>query len=80
MTFKKFNQPIFDGEGMDPWVMEIWTDSMEILFEDLYTLERDKIHLIAHCIKKSVKVWWKGVRRDRPSNLPLITWDMSSGD
>nr|CAD1823283.1 unnamed protein product [Ananas comosus var. bracteatus] len=30
------------SEDADPWIVEMWIDSMETLFEDLYTLERDK--------------------------------------
>ncbi|XP_020082668.1 uncharacterized protein LOC109706305, partial [Ananas comosus] len=42
MAFKKFKPPTFDGESVDPWVVEMWIDFMETLFEDLYTLEREK--------------------------------------
>lgn len=48
---------------------------METLFEDLYTLKRDKMHLVAHHIKKLMKVWWKGVKRDRSLDFSLVTWE-----
>lgn len=47
--------------------METWIDFMETLFEYLYTLERDKVHLAAHYLKKSARVWWKGIKRADPS-------------
>ena len=79
MAFKKFKPPTFDGESADPWVLEMWIDSMETLFEDLYTVERDKVNLAAHCLEKSAKVWWKGVKRDRLPSLPPMTWDVFRG-
>ncbi|XP_020110880.1 uncharacterized protein LOC109725894 [Ananas comosus] len=56
MAFKKFDPPTFDGEDPDPWIVEMWIDAMETLFEDLYTLERDKVNLVAHYLKQSTKV------------------------
>ncbi|XP_020094157.1 uncharacterized protein LOC109714128 [Ananas comosus] len=79
MTFKKFDLPIFDGEDVDPWIVEMWIDSMETLFEKLYTLERDKVPLAVHCLKQSAKAWWKGIRRDRSPSLPPMAWDEFRG-
>ncbi|XP_020082004.1 uncharacterized protein LOC109705663 [Ananas comosus] len=70
VMFKKFNPPVFDGEKVEPWIVESWIDSMETLFEDIYTLEKDKVHLATHCLEKSSKVCWKRVKWDRPSDLP----------
>nr|CAD1825739.1 unnamed protein product [Ananas comosus var. bracteatus] len=42
VIFKKFNPLVFDGEKVESWMVESWIDSMESLFEDLYTLEKDK--------------------------------------
>nr|CAD1837543.1 unnamed protein product [Ananas comosus var. bracteatus] len=75
IRFKKFDPPIFEGGKVEPSMVESWIDSMETLFEDLYTPEKDKVNLATHCLEKTAKVWWKRVRRDRPSNLPLMMWD-----
>ncbi|XP_020081524.1 uncharacterized protein LOC109705190 [Ananas comosus] len=42
IRLKKFNPPIFEGEKVEPLMVESWIDSMETLFEDLYTSEKDK--------------------------------------
>lgn len=79
MTFKKFNLLTFDGEKIDPWVMETWFDSIKMLFEDLYTLKKEKVHLAAHYLEKSAKMWWKGFKRDQPSNLASVTLEEFQG-
>ncbi|XP_020081383.1 uncharacterized protein LOC109705031 [Ananas comosus] len=79
MTFKKFDPPVFDGENVDPWIVEMWIDSMETLFEELYALERDKVPLAVHCLKLSAKVWWKSIRRNRSPSLPPMAWDEFRG-
>lgn len=73
-AFRRFNPPTFDEKVADPWVMEARLTSMEALFEDIYTLERDKIHLVVHCFEKSAQVWWKQVKKNRSSDLPPMTW------
>nr|CAD1823354.1 unnamed protein product [Ananas comosus var. bracteatus] len=55
---------MFDGEVTDPWVMETWLTSMEALFENIYTLEKDKVHLAAH---------WTGSRKLVRGKNPLRT-------
>ncbi|XP_020081527.1 uncharacterized protein LOC109705195, partial [Ananas comosus] len=52
---------------------------METLFEDLYTLERDKVYLATHCLERTAKVWWKRIKRNRASNLPPLTWEEFRG-
>nr|CAD1834690.1 unnamed protein product [Ananas comosus var. bracteatus] len=37
-------------------MVESLVDSMETLFEDLYTLERDKVYLATHCLERTAKV------------------------
>ncbi|XP_020099027.1 uncharacterized protein LOC109717592 [Ananas comosus] len=74
MSFKKFDPPTFDREDIDPWTVESWIDSIETVFEDLYTVERDKVRLAAHCLQRSAKVWWKGIKQNRSPRLPLMTW------
>ncbi|XP_020088631.1 uncharacterized protein LOC109710441 [Ananas comosus] len=59
--------------------MEMWIDSMKTLFEDLYTLKRDKVHLAVHYLKQSAKIWWKDVKRDRSPSLPPMTWEEFRG-
>lgn len=56
-TFMKFHPPTFDGEVIDSWVVESWLSTIEILLEDFYTVEWDKVHLAAHCFEKSARVW-----------------------
>nr|CAD1835029.1 unnamed protein product [Ananas comosus var. bracteatus] len=73
-AFKKFNPSIFNGESGDPWEMESWVDTMEKLFDDLYTLEQDKVHLAVHCLEKSARVWWKATRWNRSPTLPPMMW------
>nr|CAD1824749.1 unnamed protein product [Ananas comosus var. bracteatus] len=75
IRFKKFNPPIFEGEKVEPSMVESWIDSMETLFEDLYTSEKDKVSLATHCLEKAAKVWWKRVKRGRPSDLPPMLWE-----
>ncbi|XP_020102611.1 uncharacterized protein LOC109720134 [Ananas comosus] len=79
MTFKRFDPPVFDGENVDPWIVEMWIDSMKTLFEKLYTLERDKVPLAVHCLKQSAKVWWKSIRRNRSPSLYPMAWDEFRG-
>ncbi|XP_020104812.1 uncharacterized protein LOC109721557 [Ananas comosus] len=74
VIFTKFNPPMFDEKKVELWMVESWIDSMETLFEDIYTLEKDKVHLATHCLEKAAKVWWKRVKRDRPSNLLPMVW------
>ncbi|XP_020103979.1 uncharacterized protein LOC109721002 isoform X2 [Ananas comosus] len=74
-AFMKFNPLMFDGDVKDPWAMESWLTSMEVLFEDIYTLEQDKVYLAAHCFERSAQVWWKRVKKNRSPNLPPITWN-----
>ncbi|XP_020113158.1 uncharacterized protein LOC109727434 [Ananas comosus] len=78
-AFKKFNPPIFNGESGDPWEMESWVDTMEKLFEDLYTLEQDKVHLAVHCLEKYARVWWKATRQNRSPTLPPMMWEEFRG-
>ncbi|XP_020104084.1 uncharacterized protein LOC109721076 [Ananas comosus] len=74
-AFMTFNPPMFDGDVKDPWAMESWLTSMEALFEDIYTLEQDKVHLVAHCFERSAQVWWRRVKKNRSPNLPPSTWN-----
>nr|CAD1829487.1 unnamed protein product [Ananas comosus var. bracteatus] len=79
MTFIKFDPPIFDGENVDSWIVDTWIDSVETLFEELSTLERDRVPLAVYCLKQSAKAWWKGIRRNRSPSIP--PWHgMSFGD
>ncbi|XP_020080707.1 uncharacterized protein LOC109704367 [Ananas comosus] len=75
IRFKKFNPPIFEGEKMEPSMVESWINSMETLFKDLYTVEKDEVYLAAHCLEKSAKVWWKRVKRDQPSDFLPMLWE-----
>ncbi|XP_020082104.1 uncharacterized protein LOC109705740 [Ananas comosus] len=74
IKFKKFNPPIFEGEKVEPSMVELWIDSIETLFKDLYTSEKDKVYLATHCLAKAANMWWKRVKRDRPSVLPPMLW------
>nr|CAD1834480.1 unnamed protein product [Ananas comosus var. bracteatus] len=59
--------------------MEAWLTSMEALFEDIYTLEKDKVHLVAHYFKKLAQIWWRRVKKNRSSDLPPMTWEEFRG-
>nr|CAD1829910.1 unnamed protein product [Ananas comosus var. bracteatus] len=72
--FRKFDPPIFEREKVEPSMVESWVDSMETLFEDLSTLEKDKVYLATHCLEKAAKVWWKRVKQDRSFDLPPMLW------
>ncbi|XP_020089005.1 uncharacterized protein LOC109710682 [Ananas comosus] len=73
--FTKFHRPTFDGDVIDPWTVETWLATMETLFEDIYTEERDKVNLAAHCFDKRAQVWWKRVKQDRAPALTPIDWE-----
>nr|CAD1825758.1 unnamed protein product [Ananas comosus var. bracteatus] len=73
VMFKKFNPPVFDGEKVEPWMVESWIDSMETLFEDIYTLEKDKVLLATHCLEKAAKVYEKKKLQDK-------FWKLRQGD
>ncbi len=77
-TFKKFNPPTFDRKVVDPWVIETLINSMETLFEDLYTLEGDKVHQTTHCLEKTARVWWR-VKWNRSPSLPSVSWKKFRG-
>ncbi|XP_020107931.1 uncharacterized protein LOC109723851 [Ananas comosus] len=47
---------------------------METLFEDIFTLEKDKVNLAAHCFEKRARTWWRRVKQDRSPELPPIDW------
>nr|CAD1842616.1 unnamed protein product [Ananas comosus var. bracteatus] len=79
VMFRKFDPPVFDREKVEPWMVESWVDSMETLFKDLYTLEKDKVPLATHCLERTAKVWWKRIKRDRASDLPPLTWEEFRG-
>ncbi|XP_020081202.1 uncharacterized protein LOC109704828 [Ananas comosus] len=79
IQFRKFDPPIFDGKKVEPWMVESWVDSMETLFEDLYTLEKDKVPFATHCLERTAKVWWKRIKRDRASDLSPLTWEEFRG-
>ncbi|XP_020104822.1 uncharacterized protein LOC109721567 [Ananas comosus] len=74
-AFMRFNPPMFDGKEADLWVVETWLTAMEALFEDIYTLERDKVPLAAHCFEKDAQIWWQKAKKKRASNLSPLTWE-----
>nr|CAD1833545.1 unnamed protein product [Ananas comosus var. bracteatus] len=55
---------MFHGEVVDPWTVETWLAAMETLFEDIYTAERDKVPLAAHCFDKRARVCEKRKMRE----------------
>ncbi|XP_020102373.1 uncharacterized protein LOC109719935 [Ananas comosus] len=74
-AFMRFNPPMFDRKEADLWIVETWLTAMEALFEDIYTLERDKVPLAAHCFEKDAQIWWQNAKKNRAPNLSPITWD-----
>ncbi|XP_020112143.1 uncharacterized protein LOC109726764 [Ananas comosus] len=79
VMFRKFDPPVFDGEKVEPWMVESWVDSMETLLNDLCTLEKDKVHLATHCLERTTKVWGKQIKRDRSSELSPLAWEEFRG-
>nr|CAD1837183.1 unnamed protein product [Ananas comosus var. bracteatus] len=77
--FTKFHSPTFDGEVVDPATVESWLTAMETLFEDIFTLEKDKVNLAAHCFEKRARTWWKRVKQDRLPELPRSIGRSSAG-
>ncbi|XP_020098366.1 uncharacterized protein LOC109717101 [Ananas comosus] len=74
-TFKRFNPPTFDGDVKDPWTVETWLSAMEALFKDIYTLEKDKVRLAAHCFEGSARMWWDQARKNRSLDTASVTWE-----
>ena len=73
--FMKFRPPMFDGEVMDPGIVENWLATMEMLFGDARAQDQDKVSLAAHYFDKRARLWWRGVQRDRSPSLPPIDWE-----
>ncbi|XP_020081199.1 uncharacterized protein LOC109704824 [Ananas comosus] len=48
---------------------------MEALFEDIYTLEKDKVRLAAHCLKGPARSWWTRVKNGRSLDPATMTWE-----
>ncbi|XP_020097825.1 uncharacterized protein LOC109716690 [Ananas comosus] len=61
--FRQFDLPRFDGSCTEPWVVEVWMSAMEKLFEDLFILEREHVHLRVHCLAGDAHSWWRRMRR-----------------
>ncbi|XP_020080765.1 uncharacterized protein LOC109704440 [Ananas comosus] len=74
-AFKRFNPSTFKGDVKDPWLMEAWLSAMEALFEDIYTLEKDKVRLAAHCLEGSARAWWTRVKNGRSLDPASMTWE-----
>nr|CAD1833566.1 unnamed protein product [Ananas comosus var. bracteatus] len=53
-------------------MVESWIDSMETLFEDLYTLREGQVPLATHCLEKAAKVWGSFSSRLRAGVLHII--------
>ncbi|XP_020082636.1 uncharacterized protein LOC109706252 [Ananas comosus] len=74
-TFKRFNPPTFNGDVKDLWMTESWLAVMEALFEDIYTLEKDKVHLAAHYFDGSARLWWTQAKRNHSLEHASVTWE-----
>nr|CAD1820674.1 unnamed protein product [Ananas comosus var. bracteatus] len=74
-AFRRFNPPTFQGDVKDPWLMEAWFITMEALFEDIYTLEKNKVHLAAHCFEGPARIWWNRVKKNRSLDITSMTWE-----
>ncbi|XP_020081829.1 uncharacterized protein LOC109705511 [Ananas comosus] len=48
---------------------------METLFEDVYTLEKDKVHLAAHCFDGLARLWWTQAKKNHSLNSAFVTWE-----
>ncbi len=74
IEFKRFKTRIFLDRIDDLWAVEQWVDHMEKLFRDLYTEERDKVHLAAHCLDEGADKWWGRHLKDYYECLPEPSW------
>ncbi|XP_020106660.1 uncharacterized protein LOC109722893 [Ananas comosus] len=74
-AFKRFNPPTFNGNVKDLWLVESWLAMMEALFEDIYTLEKDKVHPAAHCFQGSARLWWTQAKKSHSLDLASVTWE-----
>ncbi|XP_020089755.1 uncharacterized protein LOC109711200 [Ananas comosus] len=48
---------------------------MEALFEDIYTLEKDKVHIAAHCFDGSARLWWTQAKKNHSLDSASVTWE-----
>ncbi|XP_020111454.1 uncharacterized protein LOC109726328 [Ananas comosus] len=48
---------------------------MEALFDDIYTLEKDKVHLAAHCFEGSTRLWWTQAKKSHSIDIASMTWE-----
>ncbi|XP_020102689.1 uncharacterized protein LOC109720181 [Ananas comosus] len=55
--------------------MESWLSVMKALFEDIYTLEKDKVRLAAHCLEGSARSWWTRVNNGRSLDPATMSWE-----
>ncbi|XP_020080299.1 uncharacterized protein LOC109703959 [Ananas comosus] len=74
-AFKRFSPPTFNGDVKDPWLVESWLATMEALFEDIYTLEKDKVHLATHYFDGSARLWWTQVKKNHSLEPASVTWE-----
>nr|CAD1843459.1 unnamed protein product [Ananas comosus var. bracteatus] len=74
--FRKFDPPRFNGLSVESRVVEAWVRALEKLFEDLYIPERDRVHLVVHCLEGDAHSSWLRTRTDRFENL---TWEEFRG-
>ncbi|XP_020111447.1 uncharacterized protein LOC109726320 [Ananas comosus] len=74
-TFKKFNPPTFNGDVKDLWLVESWLAAMEALFEDIYTFDKDKVHLAAYCFDGKVRLWWTQAKKNHSLDSASVTWE-----
>lgn len=38
-NFCRFDLLRFDGQNIEPWIVEVWVDVVEMLFENLYIVK-----------------------------------------
>ncbi|XP_020080382.1 uncharacterized protein LOC109704061 [Ananas comosus] len=55
--------------------MEAWLSTIEALFEDIYTLEKDKVLLAAHCLEGPARSWWTRMMNGRSLDPATMTWE-----
>ncbi len=57
------------------WAVGTWVVHIEKLFRDLYTEERDNVHLAAHCLETGASSWWGDLLQHHYEGFPEPPWE-----
>ncbi len=48
--FQIFDPPKFTGRDAEPWEVEAWVATLEMLFRDIFILESKRVNMVVHCL------------------------------